>query len=133
MQRGPITPSILLPTDASSEFLRHFLECVALDNVARLVLVEVPELDAAFEAAADLLHIILETAQRGETAVVNRLATAEDPRAGGAGDAAIGDHATCHEPFRKLEQLLDFGVPDDGFAGLGIEHSRHGFFDLVDE
>ena len=74
-------------------FCATCFELVALDDVADLIFVEVAELDAALEADADFLHIVLETAQRGEAAIVNRLAPAQDPRPRGAADPAIGDQA----------------------------------------
>ena len=75
------------------KFLRDLFELIALDDVADLIFVEVAELDAALQADAHFLHIVLETAQGGEPAIVNRLAPAQDPRARGAADPAIGDQA----------------------------------------
>ena len=70
------------------------------------VVVEVAELDAALEAAADFLHVVLEAAQRGEAAVVDRLAAAEDAGAARCGDAAIGDDAAGDDALGQIEHLL---------------------------
>ena len=77
----------------ASQLLRDRLELIALDDVAHLIFVEVAELDAALETDAHFFHVVLETAQRGEAAIVNRLAPSQHPRARGARDPAIGDEA----------------------------------------
>ena len=59
------------------QFLRDLLELIALDDVADLIFVEVAQLDAALEADAHFLHVVLETAQGRESAIVNRLAPAQ--------------------------------------------------------
>ena len=56
-------------------FCATCFELVALDDVADLIFAEIAELDAAFEPDADFLHVVLETAQGGKTAIVNRLAS----------------------------------------------------------
>src|SRR6478735_5116213 len=76
------------------KFLRDGLEQVALDNVAHLIFAEVSQLDAALEPDPDFFHVVLEPAQRGEPAVVNRLAPPQDPRPRGACDSPIRDEAT---------------------------------------
>ena len=73
------------------QLLRDRLELIALDDVAHLIFVEVAELDAALETDAHFFHVVLETAQRREAAIVNRLAPPQHPRARGARDPAIGD------------------------------------------
>ena len=88
-----------------------------------MVFVEIAELDAALEAAADFLHVVLESAQRGEAAIVNRLAPAQNAGPRGARDAAIGDEAAGDDALAQLEDLLDFGVADDGFAMFRIEQT----------
>jgi hypothetical protein len=55
----------------ASERLRHFLERVALDDVADFVFVEIAEFRAALLPAADFFHVVLEMAERGKAAVVN--------------------------------------------------------------
>src|SRR6185437_13369559 len=48
------------------------LHLVALDQVAGLVTVEIVQLDAALEARADLVGIILEALERGDLALVHQ-------------------------------------------------------------
>ena len=66
------------------EFLRDLFELVALDDVADLIFAEIAQLDAALQTGADFLHVVLETAQRGE-----------DRRRKPAGVAARRGRAPC--------------------------------------
>ena len=115
------------------QLLGNLFEVIALDDVAGLVFVEIAELDAALEAVADFLHVVLETAQRGEAAIVNGLAAAQHAGAGGAGDAAIGDEAAGDLALGEIEHLLDLGMADDALAHLRVEQAGHGFLHLVDQ
>src|SRR5438309_3004505 len=72
------------------QLLRDLLEQVALDDVADLVFVEIAELDTALETDTDFLHVVLETAQRRESAIVNRLAATQNARPRSARHPAIG-------------------------------------------
>ena len=85
-------------------FCATCFELIALDDVADLIFAEVAELDAALEADADFLHVVLETAQGREPAIVNRLAPAQDPRPGGAADPPISDQAAGDDPSAQLER-----------------------------
>ena len=82
---------------------------------------------------AHFLHVVLETAQGRKPAIVNRLATAQDSRARGPSDAAIGHQTTGDDSAAQLEDLFHFRVTDDGLAMFRIEHAGHRFFDLVDQ
>src|SRR5688500_10887644 len=73
------------------KLLRDGFELIALDDVAHLIFVEVAQLDAAFETDADLFHIILETPERGQSAIVNWLAPPQHPRPSGPRNASIGN------------------------------------------
>src|ERR1700746_3951693 len=81
------------------QFLRDLLELVALDDVADLILVEIPELDPALQAGAHFLHVVLEAAQRRSAAVVNRLPLPHDAGPRGAGDTTIGDQTASDDSF----------------------------------
>src|SRR5437016_8292174 len=59
-----------------SQFLRHLLKLVTLDDVAHLVFGKISQLDAAFEAGPNFLHIVLEAAQSSHAPIVDRLAAA---------------------------------------------------------
>src|ERR1700674_205218 len=80
-----ITP--LLQHSFVLEFLRDLLELIALDDVAHLKFAEVAKLDAAFQTGTHFFHVVLESAQRRNPAVVNRLAFPQYASAGDAGDA----------------------------------------------
>src|SRR4030095_3908008 len=116
-----------------SKFLGHRFELVALDDVADVVFAEIAELDTAFQARADFLHVVLETAERGKSAIINRLTLADYSGASGPSDSPIGHQTAGHDTFAQLEDLFHFGVSDDGFAEFRLEHSRHRVFDLVDQ
>src|SRR5438874_5689258 len=99
-------------TDAL-QLLRNLLELVTLDDVAHLIFAEVAELDAAFQTGAHFFHVILETTQCREAAVVNWLTFSQNARAGGASNPSIGDQTSGHDPFAQLENLFHFCVADD--------------------
>jgi len=82
-----------------SQSLRNLFELVALDHVAHLIFAEVAKLDAAFQAGAHFLYVVLETAQRRNPAIVNRLALSQEAGARSASDAAIGDQTTSDDAF----------------------------------
>src|SRR3954447_406670 len=79
------------------KFLRDGFEQVALDDVAHLVFAEISQLDAALEADAHFFHVVLETAERREAAVVNGLALPHNPRARRPRDAAVRDEAAGYD------------------------------------
>src|SRR2546430_16948094 len=81
------------------QFLRKLFELVALDYVAHLILAEVAQLDPTLQAGTHFLHVILETAQRGKSAVVNRLALSQNAGARSAGDTAICHQTTSDDAF----------------------------------
>src|SRR3954468_14302095 len=78
------------------KFLRDGFEQVALDNVGHLIFAEISQLDAALETDPDFFHVVLETAQGGQPAVVNWLATTQDAGSRGASDSAISHQAPGH-------------------------------------
>ena len=61
---------------------------VDLDHVAFLDVHEVLEDDTALEARLDLAHVVVEAPQRGDLAVVDDRAVADEARLGAAGDLA---------------------------------------------
>ena len=88
-----------LASPGITQFLRDLLEHVALDDVAHLVFAKISQLDSAFEARADLFYVVLESAQRREPAIINRLTPSQDPSSSCSCDATIGDEASRHDPF----------------------------------
>ena len=60
------------------QLLRHFLEVVALNRVANFVLGKISKLDSALDPDSHFFNVVLETAQRGNSSVVNRLAPAQN-------------------------------------------------------
>src|SRR5580700_4655835 len=88
---APLSTLTLQLSTGASQLLGNFLESVTLDDVTDFVVVEIAKLDAAFEAAADFFHVLVEATQRGETAIVNRRATARDTGPRRARQATVGD------------------------------------------
>lgn len=123
----------VLPWVASSELLGDFFEGVALDDIARFVVVEIAELDPAFQPVADFFDFVLEAFEGGDAAVVDRLTATEDSGASRAGDATVDDDTAADASTREVEDLFDFGVSDRGFAEFRIEETDEGFFHLIDE
>src|SRR4030095_15006852 len=85
--------------------LRH---PVGLEHVPGLHVLEVAQDDAAVEALADLLGVVLLAAQRSEGPVVDHLALAQQAHAAVAEDRAVrhvraGDHAD----LARLEESTD--------------------------
>src|SRR5207244_3411806 len=111
----------------------ELFELIALDDVADLVFAEISELDSTFQTGAHFLHIILESPQSGESAVINRLAFSQHASASGAGDSSIGNQTTGNDALAQFENLFHFGMTNIRFAMLGIEQPRHRFFDLVEQ
>ena len=99
-----------------SKFLGHRFELVALDDVADVIFAEIAELDAAFQTGADFFHVVLETAQRGKSAIIHWLTLADYSGASGPSDSPIRHQTTGHDAFTQFENLFHFGVADDGFA-----------------
>src|SRR5437588_2076743 len=115
------------------EFLRDRFEQVALDDVAHLIFAEISQLDAALQADPDFFHVVLETPERREAAIVNRLALAQDPGAGGPGNPAIGHEAAGDDTFAQLENLFHLSVTDDCLAMFRIEQPGHRFLNLIEQ
>ena len=56
-----------------SKLLRDLLKRVALDDIVRQIFGKITQLDATLQPRTDLFDVVLETSQRTDTAVVNRL------------------------------------------------------------
>src|SRR5664279_746038 len=72
---------------------RDLLRAITLDAVADLQVVEVLDPDAALEALADLLRIVLEAAQGADDPIVHLHGVAHDANAARAIDHAAAHHA----------------------------------------
>src|SRR5215471_2371935 len=115
------------------QFLGDLLELITLDYVTHLIFAKIAQLDSAFEAGTDFLYVVLETAQRRNPAVINRLALSQDASARSARDAAIGHEATSDNASAQLENLFHLRVSDYGFTQLRFEQTGHGIFDLIEQ
>src|SRR5690349_1687243 len=90
-----------------------------LDEVAGLEVLEVGEADTALEALADLAGIFLEPAQRGDRALPDDDAVAQEAHLRATGDdprahVAAGDRADPGHP----EDLADLGLAGDDLLEL---------------
>src|SRR6266404_2251269 len=137
MKRGSgfLSASTLQRSKAStfwSQFLRDLLEHITLDDVAHLVFAKISQLNSAFESRAHFFYVILEPAQGGKPAIINRLTTSQDPCSRRSRDATIGDETSGHDPSAQLEYLFHFGMANDRFAMFRVEQARHRFFDLIE-
>src|SRR6058998_3531636 len=110
-------------TDAL-QFLGYLFELITLDEVAQL--------DSAFQTRAYFFHVVLETPQRRNAAIIDRLALSQDASARSAGDAAIGDKTTSNYAFGQLENLFHLGMADHGLTELGFKQPCHGILNLIE-
>src|ERR1051325_3407257 len=119
----PATGAIRYPVSGIrfSERSSDLLNLVALDDVASLIAVEIVELDAALEAGADFVGVVLEALERGDFSFVHDLAAATQPRGGAASDLAFGDEAAGNKTFRERENLPHFGRAGLRFLDVRIE------------
>src|SRR5581483_7590732 len=93
-----------------SQLLSDGFKLITFDDVADLILAKVSQLDSAFQTRPHFLHVVLDSAQRGDSAVVNWLPFSHHPRARGPRNAAISDQATGDDAFAQLENLFHFRV-----------------------
>src|SRR5690606_4934799 len=96
--------------DSGSQRRRDRLDLEGLEDVARLDVGEAVDDDAALEALADLLDVLLEDAERRDRALVEDDALADDPDAAVATDEP-GDDATAGDDAeaRDREERPDLG------------------------
>src|SRR5207253_9364070 len=92
------------------QFLRDLLVRITLDDVAHLVFAKISQLNSAFESRAHLFYVVLEPAQGGKPAIIDRLTTSQDPCSRRSRDATVGDKTSGHDPFAQLEYLFHLGV-----------------------
>src|SRR5271170_3489600 len=109
------------------------LRVVALDDVADLVSVEIVQLDAALEAGANLVRVILEPLERPHLALVHDLAAPAQPGRRAAVDLALRDEAAGDEALRERERGADLGGPELDLLDVGIEQVSHHLARLVAE
>src|SRR5262249_38196262 len=113
------------------QFLRDSFKLIALDHVAYLIFAEITKLYAAFQPGTHFLYIILETAQRRDPAVINRLPFAKHAGSRRPRYATISYQTAGDNAFAELEDLLYFGVSDDRFPVFRLQQTGHRFFDLI--
>src|SRR5688572_3717404 len=96
----------------------YLLNLVALDDVAGLVAVEIIKLDAALEAGADFVGVVLEALERGDLSFVYDLLPATKAGGNVAIDLSLGDETAGHKTLGQREYLADFRLA--GFRFLEI-------------
>src|SRR5438067_1713375 len=84
-----------------------------LDDVADFHVVEVREVETAFEAFLHLARIVLEPLERVDRRRVDHRAVADHPRLRAAADDAVCDHAAGdRSDARRLERVAHFRLAD---------------------
>src|SRR5271157_5032663 len=116
-----------------SEGRPDLLGVVALDDVAHLVAVEIVQLDAALEAGAHLVCVVLEALERRNLALVHDLAGPAQAGRGSAVDLALGDEAAGHKALGERERRAHLGGTELDLLDVGIEQVRHHLAHLVPE
>src|SRR5262245_17529459 len=111
----------------------RLLELVRLDDVAGLEVVHAVERDAALEAAADLLDVVLEAPQRVDASRPLRRAVAEQPHLGGPRNGAARHHAARDGgALGELEDLTHFGRPQYDFLDLRLQQALERLLHVLD-
>jgi len=107
---------------------------VSFDDVARLEVLEIVEADTTFEALTDLSGVVLEPAQRGNRALPDDRAVAQEADLGATRDDAGRHHASGNRTLlRDPEDLADLGFAGDLLLVLGIKHADHRQFDILEQ
>src|SRR6476619_5787861 len=88
-----IQPEFRDPQPAASKRRPNLLDLEAFDDVAGLVAVEFIELDAALEAGAHFVRVVLEALERANLSFVHDFLAAAQARGGIAIDFALRDEA----------------------------------------
>src|ERR1043166_3055499 len=115
------------------QFGGELFDGVGLDHVSDLKLVEAVDADAAFHAGANLVDLVLKTAQRQRVPFEDEVFAAHDPDLA-LEDASVADDTTGDmAAFGKLEEFLDLGGADDHLLDHRIEQTGHRFLHLVDQ
>src|SRR5690606_35864382 len=102
------------------------LHAVALDDVADLDVVEVGDVQTAFEALPDLSDIVLEPLEAAQLALVHLDPVPDDAHAAAALKLAVRDHAASDGPdTRNLEDLSELGANEQHSRLLRREQHLH--------
>src|SRR5205814_1655469 len=110
---------LIAPPSQPASGAGDFPELVGLDDVALLEVLEIAEADAAFEALLHLAGVVLEPLERGDRAVPDDDAVAQEPDPGAARDPT---DAAVHERQPHLLVLL---VDLAQSLGHGLERALH--------
>src|SRR5688572_26844701 len=108
---------------------------VRLQPVADLDVVVVRQLDAALEAALDVLHVFLDAAERLDREVFgDHLAVADQADLAAALDVAIRHHAPADvADLADLEHLADLGVAVQLLAHFRLEQAAERLLQVVED
>src|SRR5450830_1861888 len=130
-RRGRHPPWI--PRMSRLQGARHFGHFEHLEDVAHDDVVVVLQRQAALQAGANFLRIVLESLERIDLAGPDDDVVAQQAHRRRALDDAIGDQATGNRAdLRDQDDLADFDLADDGFAPFRSQHARQCRLDLFD-
>src|SRR5690606_25941415 len=117
----------------SVDLARHLDALVALDLVAYLDVIIVPDANAAFRTGPDLVHVVLEAPERLQLAFEDDDVVAQHANRVVAPDVALGDDAARDvAELRRHEDLLHLGQADDVLPDLRCEQAAHRRLHVVD-
>src|SRR5690606_25641870 len=130
---GRARPANMPPTQPSERAL-HFLDAVALDDVADAHVLVVLEGHAAFLTGDNLLHVVLEALELAELALVDDDVVADEAHVGPALDDTIRDAAARDlADLRDVEDLEDLRIAQHVLAQRGRQHARHRLLHVIHE
>src|ERR1700759_771991 len=100
------------PNQVELQLLSPFLEIVTLNDVAHFKFGKVAKFDATFDTHSHFFHVILESAQRRYSSIVNRLSATQNPGATCANNPPVGHEAAGDSTLGEVKNLSDFCMPD---------------------
>src|SRR5580658_4131762 len=105
---------------------------VGFDDVVGLDVVEVADLDAAFEVLWDFLGVVLEPFEGFDRSFIDLASLTDQPDFGRAFDDALSYKATGDRTnLGDLEDLAHHGTAEMDFLDLRDEHPLDGLLDVV--
>src|SRR5207245_1020750 len=118
---------------AGLKLLGHFLEVIALNDVANFVFSKISKLDPALDPGSHFFYVILETAQCSDTPVIDWLTPARNTGSTGSHNSPVQYETSRNDSLGKCENLSHLRVPDDALSNLRIKQSDHSLFHLIDQ
>src|SRR5215813_1829389 len=134
MRRSIVQTPTIMRSAWHGQFLGDLFAHEGLDDIAALDIREALKANAAFIAAAHLMHVFFKATQRGDPSLVDHDVIAQQPALGIAGDGAFGDVAASDDAHAgDIERLAHLGPAHDTFRHLWLEETFQRRPDIGDQ